>query len=144
LKAIEAIPGLLRNCPWRQGTKRKRTRMLPDGDATRAEEGDSLFPDTIVMHVSSVIAMPTQYVNVLTTCSPTRAPLPGPSLNLVTVNVHVPGSSVAMEPTPFIPDIFVHTQLPVGIAIPVISVNVVSLSSLPQGSTTISHPLNER
>ena len=88
------------------------------------------------MHVLSDTFMPT--------CSPTRAPLPGLRLNLVTVNVHVPGSTVAMEPTHFFPDRFVHTQLPVGSAIPVFSVNVFSLSSLPSGSTTISNPLNER
>jgi hypothetical protein len=141
LKALAAIPEFIRHCPRRQGTKRKRTPPLLTGEAPASVEEVDL---TTAMHVLSDTVMPPLYVNVPNTCSPTRAPLPGPSLTLVTVNVHVPGSTGAMEPTQFLPDLFVHTQLPVGLAVPVFSVNVVSLSSLPSGSTTISKPLNER
>jgi hypothetical protein len=143
LKAIEAIPGLLRNCPWRQGTKRKRTRTLPDGDAARAEEGDALIPDTIVMHVSSEIAMPTPFLTVKRNRETTRAPIAGPSLNLSTITAH--GSTASTEPT-HLELVPIHPELHDCPAPPTVPVHAIipSLASLPLGSTTTSTPLNER
>ena len=139
LKAQAAIPEFLSTRPWQQGTKRKRARTLPEEGAAAVVDGAALT----TFHVLADLAMPALYVNVLNNCSPTRAPIPGPRLNLTTVTASS-GSTASTEPTHPLPVLFVHTQVPVGLAIPVYPVNVVSLSSLPFGTTTISKPLNER
>ena len=54
----EAIPRLLRNCPWPQGTNRKRTRTLSNR-AVQVVEGDARTTATTVMHVFADTVMPT-------------------------------------------------------------------------------------
>ena len=139
LKARAAIPEFLSNFPWQQGTKRKRARTLLEEGAAASVGGAAL---STVMNVLSGTFLPPLHVNVPNNCLPTRAPYLGPSLTLVTIPAC--GSTASTEPTHLLPVLCVRTQLPVGLAEPVVHVNVVSLSSLPLGTTTISNPLNER
>jgi len=139
LKARAAIPEFLSNFPWQQGTKRKRARTLLEEGAAASVGGAAL---STVMNVLSGTFLPPLHVNVPNNCLPTRAPYLGPSLTLVTIPAC--GSTASTELTHLLPVLCVRTQLPVGLAEPVDHVNVVSLSSLPLGTTTISNPLNER
>ena len=95
------------------------------------------------MHVSSVNAMPTPFLNVKRNRETTRAPIAGPSLNLSTITAH--GSTASTEPT-HLELVSIHPELHDGPAPPAVPVHAIipSLASLPLGSTTTSTPLNER
>jgi hypothetical protein len=139
-KAREAIAGLLCNCPWQPEVKqRKRKRTQLDEGAASAMEGDASLTSPTLLHDMSDTVLPPLYLNKVPNDVLTRAPPLGPRLNLITVNVS--GSTATTEPTHVIPD---HTYFPASLALPVVPVHVVSLSSLPLGNTTVSHPLNER
>ena len=102
-------------------------------------EGDASLTSPTLLHDMSDTVLPPLYLNEVPNDVLTQAPPLGPRLNLITVNVS--GSTATTEPTHVIPD---HTYFPASLALPVVSVHVVSLSSLPLGNTTVSHPLNER
>ena len=141
-KAREAISGLLLNCPGPRGTKRKRSKTLLDGGRAPAAEKVARTNSRPTVHDLSDTAMPTLHPTETRIVVSTRAPLLGPSLNLVTVPTC--GSSASTELTHRLPASHPHPDLHVCLPQPSVPDIVPCLASSPLGSTTTSHPLNER
>ena len=141
-KAREAISGLLLNCPGPRGTKRKRSKTLLDGGKAPAAEKVARTNSRPSVHDLSDTAMPTLHPTETRIVVSTRAPLLGPSLNLVTVPTC--GSTASTELTHRLPASLPHPELHVCLPQPSVPDIVPCLASSPLGSTTTSHPLNER